>query len=148
PELSRMRRRGEEPSVKPRLLVLDLKSGKKLWSTDTDVFGTWLSYSEKHDILMEAGRVARDTIIDEPRGMRAYQADTGKALWYQEKFAGPAMLRGDTVLHDQAGCDIHTGQPLMRKDPLTGAAVEWNWIRNYGCNTPAASECLLTFRSG
>ena len=36
----------------------------------------------------------------------------------------------------------------MHADPLTGAAVEWAWSRNYGCNTPAASENLLTFRSG
>ena len=27
-------------------------------------------------------------------------------------------------------------------------AVPWKWMRNYGCNTPAASEHLLTFRSG
>ena len=26
--------------------------------------------------------------------------------------------------------------------------MEWTWARNYGCNTPAASENLLTFRSG
>jgi hypothetical protein len=36
----------------------------------------------------------------------------------------------------------------MRSDPITGQQVEWKWIRNYGCNTPAASEHLLTFRSG
>ena len=26
--------------------------------------------------------------------------------------------------------------------------MEWTWARTYGCNTPAASENLLTFRSG
>jgi hypothetical protein len=36
----------------------------------------------------------------------------------------------------------------MRADPITGKLVPWTWIRNYGCNTPAASEHLLTFRSG
>src|SRR4029077_10317228 len=41
-----------------------------------------------------------------------------------------------------------TGAPWMREDPLTGLPVEWTWSRNYGCNTPAASEHLLTFRSG
>src|SRR5207237_3518209 len=41
-----------------------------------------------------------------------------------------------------------TGAPKMRKDPLTGEPAPWKWIRNYGCNTPAASEHLLTFRSG
>src|SRR5690606_11473651 len=41
-----------------------------------------------------------------------------------------------------------TGKPVMRKHPLTGELVEWSWTRNYGCNTPIASEHLLTFRSG
>jgi hypothetical protein len=36
----------------------------------------------------------------------------------------------------------------MRPHPITGEPVEWSWFRNYGCNTPAASEHLLTFRSG
>ena len=58
------------------------------------------------------------------------------------------MIHGDMVLRDGGGCDLRTGAPTMRADPLTGAAVEWAWSRNYGCNTPAASENLLTFRSG
>jgi Malectin domain len=41
-----------------------------------------------------------------------------------------------------------TGNPKMRHDPITGDLEEWVWSRNYGCNTPAASEHLLTFRSG
>ena len=36
----------------------------------------------------------------------------------------------------------------MREHPLSGEPVEWTWSRNYGCNTPLASEHLLTFRSG
>ena len=58
------------------------------------------------------------------------------------------MIHGDTVLQDQSGCDLLTGALKMRTDPLTGEAVPWKWTRNYGCNTPAASEHLLTFRSG
>jgi hypothetical protein len=41
-----------------------------------------------------------------------------------------------------------TGAPKMREHPLSGEPVEWTWSRNYGCNTPLASEHLLTFRSG
>src|SRR4051794_31394328 len=48
----------------PRVVAFDLATGKELWSTEDDVFGTWLSYSEKHDVLLEAGRVARDTLYD------------------------------------------------------------------------------------
>jgi hypothetical protein len=45
-------------------------------------------------------------------------------------------------------CDLLTGEPRMREHPISGEPVEWTWSRNYGCNTPMASEHLLTFRSG
>jgi outer membrane protein assembly factor BamB len=147
-EVARLKRRGEEPEVPSRLVVFDLETGKELWATEDDVFGTWLSYSANHDVLIEAGRVARDTIFDEPKGMRAYRADGGKVLWHHKSYAGPAMLHGDLILKDQSACEVLTGAPTLRTDPLTGLQIPWVWVRNYGCNTPMASEHLLTFRSG
>ena len=46
---------------------------RKSGSKSANVFGSWLSYSDKYDILIEAGRNARDTLSDEPKGMRAYR---------------------------------------------------------------------------
>ncbi len=146
--LARLLRRGDASPAKPRLVALDLRTGQEAWSNTADVFGTWLSYSVKHDVLVESGRVTRDNLSDEPKGMRAWQGRDGKALWYRKDYLGPAMIRGDTVLKDKSACDLRTGAPLMRDDPLTGEKVEWTWARTYGCNTPAASENLLTFRSG
>ncbi len=125
-----------------------LKDGKRLWTSNKEVFGTWLSYSEKHDVLLESGRVARDTLSDEPKGVRGWNATKGEAIWFDKTFTGPAMIRGDTVLQGQGACDILTGKPIRKIDPVTGELVEWKWLRHYGCNTPAASENLLTFRSG
>jgi outer membrane protein assembly factor BamB len=147
-QLDWLTRRGDSPAAKPRLIAVDLHSGKEIWKATDGVFGAWLSYSEKYDILIEAGRNARDTLSDEPKGMRAYRGDRGNPLWFQPKYAGPAMIHGDMVLRDGGGCDLHTGAATMRADPLTGVSIEWTWSRNYGCNTPAASENLLTFRSG
>ena len=148
--LAYLQRRGEADKVKSRLLALDLATGKQQWSASANVFGTWLSYSEKHDILVEAGRNARDTLFDEPKGMRAYRAADGKVLWYQPAYSGPAMIHEDRrwILKDTNACDLLTGAPIKRKDPLTGEEAEWTWTRTYGCNTPSASEHLLTFRSG
>jgi outer membrane protein assembly factor BamB len=150
PELSRLKRRGEKPASPSRLVVFDLKTGKELWSTEDEVFGTWLSYSTKYDILVEAGRMARDTIIDEPWGMRAYDAATGKVRWNDDDYAGPAMIHESdhTIFTGLRACDLLTGEMKMRPHPLTGIPVPWEWARNYGCNTPAASEFLMTFRSG
>jgi hypothetical protein len=99
-------------------------------------------------MLVEAGRVAADTISDEPKGMRAYRADSGEILWENKSYNGPAMLHHDTILMVGRACDLLTGAPKTREHPLSGERVEWTWSRNYGCNTPLASEHLLTFRSG
>ncbi len=148
PELSRMKRRGEPAKHAPRLVAFDLASGRELWSSEADVFGTWLSYSAERDILVEAGRTAGDTISDEPKGMRAYRADKGERLWENKSYSGPAMLHKGTILMAGKACDLYTGAPRLRLHPLSGESVEWTWSRNYGCNTPMASEHLLTFRSG
>jgi outer membrane protein assembly factor BamB len=143
-----LKRRGDSPDAKLRLVAVDLRNGKEVWGRTDGVFGSWLSYSDEYGILVEAGRNARDTLSDEKTGMRAYRAADGAPLWSQPKYGGPAMIHGDMVLRDGGGCDLRTGAPTTRPDPLTGAPAEWAWSRNYGCNTPAASENLLTFRSG
>ncbi len=147
-QLARIQDEDEQAAVKPRILALDLKTGAPLWQSEDDVFGTWLSYSERHDVLVEAGRVARDTLLDEPKGMRAFRAKSGVAMWRDKSYLGPAMIHGDTILKDRSACDLLTGEPRMRPDPLTGEPSEWTWVRNYGCNTPLASQHLMTFRSG
>src|SRR5262249_20648465 len=108
-QLAKLKRRGEKPKSEPRLLVFDLRTGQPVWRKDADVFGTWLSYSADRDVLVEAGRVARDTITDEPNGMRAYQASTGRVLWFDKKHQGPAMIQADTILMSGNACDLMTG---------------------------------------
>src|SRR5690606_19702020 len=44
--------------------------------------------------------------------------------------------------------EIATGQPHLIENPLTGQREPMSFTRAYGCNTPVASEHLLTFRSG
>jgi outer membrane protein assembly factor BamB len=147
-QLAQLKRRGESSKIQPRLRAFDLATGRELWHSERDVFGTWLSYSNRYDVLVEAGRVARDTLTDEPKGMRAYRGRDGAVLWDKPAYIGPAMIHGDIILKDRSACDLRTGAPTLRQDPLTGQRVEWTWARGYGCNTPLASEHLLTFRSG
>src|SRR5258706_14842587 len=97
---------------------------------------------------MESGRKGRDTLKDEPTGMRAYRAANGKPLWYDDKAVGLAMIRGRTVMKDSSAVDLITGATFLREDPITGALAEWSWSRLHGCNTPAVSQNLITFRSG
>lgn len=146
-QVERLKKKGETAQVKPNLVAFDLKDGKEVWRSSDGVFGTWLSYSEARDVLVEAGIVAKDTLADEAKNMRAWNAASGKVLWHKG-YSGPAMIHGDTVIAGDRGCDLMTGQPRGRIHPITGQAVEWTWARNHGCNIPSASENLLTFRSG
>ncbi len=138
-----------------RLVAYELATGKLLWSLDKNIFGTWLSYSTKHDVLVEAGLMSRDTLNDEPAGMAAYRGQDGSFLWRNKDYFGPALIHGDRVLKggdSRAGsgtaCELLTGKPIRVPDPITGEPIEWRWVRTYGCNTPAASEHLVLFRSG
>ncbi len=136
------------PGPSGMLRVFDLASGNVLWDTSDNVSGTWLSYSREYDVLVEAGRKARDTLRDEPKGMRAYKGASGDVLWFDREASGPAMIRGKMVLKESSAADLVSGEPLTRNDPITGFLAEWTWSRQYGCNTPVASQNLLTFRSG
>ncbi|MCH7727732.1 MAG: PQQ-binding-like beta-propeller repeat protein, partial [Planctomycetes bacterium] len=136
-------RRGIEPSAKPRLLALDARTGKETWSTDKDVFGTFLSYSVEHDVLLQAGSAYRDRARDEVgRGMIAYRGKDGKVLWQDtsRSHGGPCLLWKDKIITNGGGGSMFK--------LLTGDPVDWKYSRMYGCNTAVGSQNLLTFRSG
>ncbi|MBD3183947.1 PQQ-binding-like beta-propeller repeat protein [Candidatus Poribacteria bacterium] len=132
-----------------KILALDVKSGDVVWSTNKDIFGTWLSYSEEHDILLQSGRKSRDMMRGEPeKGIIAYRGKTGDVLWSNTASeGGPYMLHGDTIITDRHAYSLLDGKQIMRVDPLTGEEEPWIFQRNYGCNYAIASEYLLTFRS-
>jgi outer membrane protein assembly factor BamB len=155
------RRRGTRIEEEPRLVALDLESGKVLWSTSRRVFGTWLSYSEEHDALLQAGSRARDRGPDEVgKGMVVYRASTGEVLWENDlEYSGPCILLSGLVLtqargrfrgdvgHPGFALDILTGERKTRSHGVSGEETPWQYDRNYGCNTAIGAPHLLTFRS-
>jgi len=142
---------GTVPPGTPTLMALDVRTGKEVWSTTQNVFGTWLGYSQEHDVLIQAGRPSRDMLAYEPsKNVIAYRGADGKVLWNKEggrSYSGPLMLHGDTILARGLAFDLLTGALKMRRNPLTGEETLWNFTRNYGCNYAIASEYLITFRS-
>jgi outer membrane protein assembly factor BamB len=149
--LARLKRRGINlTDYQPRLVALDVRTGRELWSTGGDVFGTMLSYSVEHDILLEGGSAARDRAPDEANaGMVAFQGGDGRILWQERtrRYSGPCLLHHGTILTQGPAFSLFTGQPEIRRHPLTGEPMPWKFTRNYGCNTAVACENLLTFRS-
>ncbi len=153
-----LRRRAQRPVQPPRILALDAQTGRVLWQVDRNVFGTWLSYSRQHDLLVEAGAPAVDRSLDEASGrLTVYEASTGRVRWSRTglNYSGPLILHGDLLIANAVsyregggGFSLLDGRPVTVENPLTGEPVRWEFIRAYGCNTAVASECLLTFRSG
>ena len=133
-----------------RLVAFDIETGEKRWETSNDVFGSFLCYSEEHDILLQSTRAARDTVRgEEGKRIIAYRAKTGKVIWDRKMRYGTfPLLHGDLFLTESGHFDLKTGEPAMRPNPLTGEPMPWKWERHYGCNHPIASEHLITFRSG
>ncbi|QDU94660.1 outer membrane protein assembly factor BamB family protein [Lignipirellula cremea] len=137
-----LRRRGFEPTGSPTLYALDLRTGKPVWQTQENVFGTFLNYSAAHDLLLQAGSFYRDRAGDEvSKGMTAYRGADGEVLWKNDlTYGGPCMLWRDKIITNGGGG--------FSVDMKTGEATGWTYARAYGCNTAVASEHLLTFRSG
>jgi outer membrane protein assembly factor BamB len=134
----------------PAVLAFDVRTGEPIWDVNEGVFGTWLSYSTEHDILLQAGRPSRDMLRDEPNDrIAAYRGATGDVIWDKPiSYGEPAIIHRDTIIAGTGAHSLLTGDLKNRVDPLTGIETPWTYHRNYGCNYAIASENLLTFRSG
>ena len=117
--------------AKPKILALDIQTGKEVWSTDKDAVGIWMSYSAEHDILVQGPDHGKNKLI-------AYRGKDGRELWRQQVglFSSMAILYHDRIILHRGALDLRTGDRL-----------NWHYQRSYGCNTPSASENFLFFRS-
>ncbi len=153
-----LKRRGQPKPADYRILAVNARTGKTRWEKEGEIFGTWLGYSEQHDVLIHAGADASDRATDEVgEGILALQGDDGSEIWKKVgfEFTGPCILHNDMLLTNSPSRNrsngvfhLLDGSPVMIEDPLTGQQVPWIYTRTYGCNTAVASEHLLTFRSG
>lgn len=142
-------------SSQPVLMALDARTGNPVWTRTKDVFGTWLGYSKEHDMLIQSGRTSMDMIPTEPsERIIVHRAHDGTVVWDKAiKHRGPCIIHGDKIYFDTSwskggGVYIENGAIVKREHPLTGEPVSWTYKRYGSCNTPLASEYLLTFRSG
>ncbi len=146
-------RRGKNISGS-KMFAYDLKTGDELWSSNNDVFGTWLGYYQDKDILIEAGRYGgKKNLPDEPRDkMKARCGTTGKVLWIShENYSGALGLHPDMIIPGKPGeavLDPYTGKAIQKENPLTGKKYNWSWYKYYGCGTMNSSKYLIAFRSG
>ena len=146
-------RRGMPIKQRPQLYALRLDSGEQLWRKESEVFGTFLSYSRKYDILLEGGtRDGRRHLKDEPSDrLLARNATSGEILWERkESYSGPLIIHDDMVIAGRPGpalC-VTSGENKTRLHPLTDEEIAWRYWKSYGCGSSNASTHLLLFRSG
>jgi outer membrane protein assembly factor BamB len=147
------RRRGN-PTSKDVLYIrsFDVATGKMLWEKTTARVPSWLAFSEEHDVLVASNK----------SGLDAWKGKTGGDLWkieasgqgfrgHPENYYGRVILRKNQVI-DQRGpgraYDVTTGKPIMRRHPLTGKEIPWEFTKiGHHCNYAIASEHLMTFRA-
>jgi outer membrane protein assembly factor BamB len=154
----KLKRRGVPVPTDYSITALDVRTGQPVWSATTNIFGTWLSYSKEHDVLLLAGAKATDRLKDEAgEGMTAYRGTNGSVRWQdlQRKYTGPCILHHELILTSansyqasSGAFNLLDGKPHLVSNPLTGKLEPWRVSRAYGCNNIVASENLLTFRSG
>jgi len=147
--IEKMERRGMTPPAAHRLLAIDARTGEAIWTNTDCAFGTWLGYSEEHGLLVQAGRSSRDMLTDEVRDrMAALRGADGSVAWdHSVEYSGPLMIHGDTIIAQEQGFSLVTGERLLKTQPITGVDAPWQWTRNHGCNSAIASVNLVLFRS-
>ena len=153
-----LKRRGKSNPDTYRLMAFDAQTGRRAWELPGKVFGTWLGYSETHDLLLQAGAAASDRLSAEVgQGMAVYRGSNGELVWEKAdlKYSGPCVLHNDLIItnansySESAGAfRLTDGSQKLVKNSLTGKLQPWKITRAYGCNSIIASENLLTFRSG
>lgn len=149
-QLALLKRRGVRlTDGRDTLYALDAQTGAVVWQKDDRIFGTWLSYTPQHDVLLQAGSANNDRAADEAaRGMVAYRGVTGEVLWQNDlPCRGPCLLLDDRIITQTEAYELLTGHRVQRVHPLTGEQLAWGWSRNHGCNTAIGCPHLLTFRS-
>ncbi len=148
--LNLLSRRGIEMDGDFTLTAYNIETGDTIWQTQDNVFGSWLSYSKEHDILLQATRPSRDMLKGESgERMIVYRASDGKIIWDKKvDYYNPPILHNDQIIVENGAYELMTGEKVKRTVPLTGEEVPWVYTRTYGCNYIISSENLLTFRSG
>ncbi len=149
--MDRLARRGERPEEPTRLISFDMHSGEEIWTVDSDIFGTFLLYSEENNILVEGGsHDTGRTLRGEPRRIAARCSRDGSLIWERSRFSLPGSISGEMLIPGRAGeaVSLLTGETWLRTEPHTGRRSNWTYARRYGCDTHNASKNLLYFRTG
>jgi outer membrane protein assembly factor BamB len=123
------------------LIALDSKTGKEIWRTDKNIFGTQLAVSETHSTLLMNYQAVRHNFFALPSEtggrLAGFDIETGKRRWDRAAKYQTRPLINDYRIYAQGGAwDLITGEP-----------IPFDFERSYGCGQISASTNLMLFRS-
>jgi outer membrane protein assembly factor BamB len=134
------RQKKPESRVHPpgKLVALDARSGKPSWQNAEEIYGTTLSVSAKHGVVLMSYQPTRFRLASEVGGrMTALRADDGERIWdINADYHSRPTLNDRTVYAQGGAWDLLTGQPQP-----------FEFGRSYGCGILACSQDMLVFRS-
>jgi outer membrane protein assembly factor BamB len=121
-----------------QLVSLDAVTGKPVWKSDRDVFGTMLVYSAEHDALLMGYQSTRFKLPSEVGGRLAVlRGADGGQLWRQQATCVTRPVINGQTIYAQGGA----------WELLSGAPREFTLQRSYGCGQFSGSKNLLLYRS-
>jgi len=137
-------RLANEKTKPERLICLNADNGKVLWEQNTDIYGTSLSLSTKHNVLLMSYQYAQRTFqLPSEKGDRltGFRATDGKRLWdTKSKYVSRPIINDDTIYMQPYSYDLFTGKQktdfrIIGRQPG-------------GCGPMSGSTHMLLYRSG
>jgi len=147
--LNILKRRGGKPELKPRLLALDARTGKLLWSAEKGVLGKqWVAYSADQDVVL----------LTSWGSTCAFRGNDGAALWTKHiSSQRPFVVRGDDLtsfrvrgpasgLHFSQGINCGWKTWTIHSVSTGELKREFKSVGHF-CSYPSACERLLLLRT-
>jgi len=136
-EQEELRRLREHPTG--RLLALDVETGKVLWTSDDEIFGTMLAFSTEYNVLLMSYQPVHQAsrLSEWGNRMAGIRPSDGSRLWdIRTAYVSRPILNGRTVYAQSGAWDL-----------LSGRRLPFTFTRSYGCGIPVGSKHMLVFRS-
>jgi outer membrane protein assembly factor BamB len=139
-------------------VAVDIKSGDVLWKKAIDFTGCGgdkMGTAYKDGVLIFLGNYSNhDTGFFKNneltwRRITALDTTAGDTIWSRPlNYLRRPLIVGDKIIIEPRACDLRTGEIIMRKNPITGQACEWEFLRpGHCCAVTSASKHMLFYRS-
>lgn len=112
-------RRGKAAPEAGRLLAFDLATGKMAWEMKENAFGSFLAFSDEHDLLIHSMRPSRDMVLGETgKRMMALKGSDGTVVWDKKAdYRTFPIIHNDRIISESGALNLLTGTPVLRTDP-------------------------------